>query len=109
MFFAIIPYQENLLLRFLTRVVCIPAVAGVSYEVLKAAAASDSLLARAVRAPGMALQYLTTREPTSDMIEVAIASFHLAMEPDKYREDAKDISAKDAEGSKNDPKERQCS
>ncbi len=96
LFFAIIPYQENLLLRFLTRVLCIPMVAGISYEVLKAAAASESLLARIVRAPGMALQYLTTREPTLDMIEVAIASFHLAMEPEKYRDGS----------AKTDPSER---
>ena len=94
LFFAIIPYQENFFLRFLTRIVCIPIVAGLSYEVLKAAAASDSLLARIVRAPGMALQYLTTREPTADMIEVAIASFHLAMEPEKY---AASIDAEDTD------------
>ena len=93
LFFAVIPYQEKLLFRFLTRILCIPAVAGISYEVLKAAAASDSLIARIVRAPGMALQYLTTREPTADMIEVAIAAFHLAMEPEKYGTDAKTAKA----------------
>ena len=71
-------------------------VAGISYEVLKAAAASESLLARIVRAPGMALQYLTTREPTLDMIEVAIASFHLAMESEKFRDGS----------AKTDPSER---
>ena len=48
---------------------------------LKAAAASDGWLARAVRAPGLALQYLTTREPDVDMLEVALAAFQLAMDP----------------------------
>ncbi|MDO4572958.1 MAG: DUF1385 domain-containing protein [Clostridia bacterium] len=81
LFFALLPYSENLLLRFLTRIVFLPLVAGVSYEVLKLAAASDSLLARIVRAPGMGLQYLTTREPEPDMIEVALRAFDLAMNP----------------------------
>ncbi|MDO4573053.1 MAG: DUF1385 domain-containing protein [Clostridia bacterium] len=79
LFFALIPYQENLLLRVLTRIVGLPVVAGLSYEVLKLAAASDRLWARIVRAPGMFLQYLTTREPEQDMIEVAIAAFNLAI------------------------------
>ncbi len=78
-FFAIVPYQENLFLRLLTRVVGLPIVAGLSYEVLKLAAASDGILARIVRAPGMFLQYLTTREPEPEMIEVAIAAFNMAM------------------------------
>ena len=81
LFFALLPYSNNFLLRFLTRIVFLPLVAGLSYEVLKAAAASDHFLARAVRAPGLALQYLTTREPEIEMLEVALASFHLAMDP----------------------------
>ncbi|MBR0026374.1 MAG: DUF1385 domain-containing protein, partial [Clostridia bacterium] len=55
-------------------------VAGLSYEVLKLAAKSDNIIARIVRAPGLALQRITTKEPTEDMIEVAIAAFNLAME-----------------------------
>ncbi len=81
LFFALLPYSENFFLRLLTRLVFIPLVAGISYEVLKAAAASDGWLARAVRAPGLALQYLTTREPDVDMLEVALAAFQLAMDP----------------------------
>ena len=79
LFFAMLPYSENLLLRFATRLVFLPVVAGISYEVLRLAAASDSLLARVVRAPGMGLQYLTTREPEPAMIEVAIRAFELAI------------------------------
>lgn len=82
-FFALVPYQENLLLRILTRLVGLPIVAGLSYEVLKLAAASDRLWARIIRAPGMFLQYLTTREPEADMVEVAIAAFNLAINDGK--------------------------
>ena len=67
------------LIRFLVRLVFLPLIAGVSYEVLQAAAKKDNWLTRAVRAPGMALQLITTREPTEDMLEVAIYSFYLAM------------------------------
>ena len=58
-------------------------IAGISYEVLKAAAKRDNLVCRIARAPGLALQHLTTKEPTEDMLEVAIASFELALHPPK--------------------------
>ena len=80
LFFACIPVRA-FLPRVLTRLLFIPVVAGLGYEVLKAAAASDSWLARAVRAPGLALQHITTAEPTADMVEVALAAFNLAMDP----------------------------
>ena len=79
LFFAMLPYAENLLLRVLTRLIFLPLVAGLAYEVLKLAAASDALWARIIRAPGLGLQYLTTREPEPAMIEVAIAAFMLAI------------------------------
>lgn len=79
-----INWIENRVLRIIARmavrILLLPVVAGVSYEVLQAAAKSDNLLCRIVRAPGMALQLITTREPTVDMIEVALCSFKLAME-----------------------------
>ena len=80
LFFACIPVRA-FLPRVLTRLLFIPMVAGLAYEVLKAAAASDNWLARAVRAPGLALQHITTAEPTADMAEVALAAFNLAMDP----------------------------
>ena len=67
------------LFRFGVRLLCLPLIAGISYEVLRGAAKKDNWFTRIVRAPGMALQYITTKEPTEDMLEVAIASFYLAM------------------------------
>lgn len=66
------------------RILLIPLIAGVSYEVLKLAAKKDDLISRIVRAPGVALQRFTTIEPTLDMLEVAIASFELCMDPPKH-------------------------
>ena len=67
------------LFRFGVRILLIPLVAGVSYEVLRWAAKRDNWFTKAVRAPGMGLQLITTKEPTEDMIEVAMAAFYIAM------------------------------
>lgn len=67
------------LIRFGVRILFLPIIAGLSYEVLRGAAKSDNWLTKIIRAPGMALQLITTREPELDMLEVAIYSFYLAM------------------------------
>ena len=64
--------MDNVVLRMLSRIVFIPVIAGISYEVLRLAGNSDSPLINAVSRPGLWLQGLTTAEPTDDMIEVAI-------------------------------------
>ncbi len=74
---------ENRLLAFLfrfgVRIVFLPLIAGLSYEVLQGAAKKDNWFTRIVRAPGMGLQLITTKEPTEDMLEVAIAAFRIAV------------------------------
>lgn len=67
------------LFRFIVRIICLPLIAGISYEVLQAAAKKDNWLTKIIRAPGMGLQLITTKEPTEDMIEVAMAAFYIAM------------------------------
>jgi uncharacterized protein YqhQ len=59
-----------------SRVVAIPLIAGISYELLRLGARyTDSRIMRALMAPGLWLQKITTRPPDHDQIEVAIASF----------------------------------
>ncbi len=70
--------------RVLTRIVGLPLVAGISYEVLKFAGASDGIVARIVRWPGLQLQRITTLEPDDGQLEVAIQSFELALDPESY-------------------------
>ncbi len=101
LFFAMLPYAENFFLRFLTRIVFLPLVAGLAYEVLKLAASSDALWARVIRAPGLGLQYLTTREPEPAMIEVAIKAFELAINDGVVP--AKDETAHEAKESVKEP------
>jgi uncharacterized protein YqhQ len=74
--FSLIPRESSLLAKALLRLPLIPAIAGISYEVLRLTARRmDSPLFRVLVAPGMWLQRLTTREPDLSQIEVAIASF----------------------------------
>lgn len=63
---------ESPVLRILLRIALIPVIAGVSYEIIKLAGSSDNWFVRALSAPGLAMQNLTTKEPDDDMIEVAI-------------------------------------
>lgn len=73
LFFMVI--QVNTIpLRVLSRVVLIPVIAGVSYELLRLAGRSDSKLVNLLSRPGMWMQELTTKEPDDSMIEVGIAS-----------------------------------
>lgn len=65
---------ETIWLRVLIRLLLIPIISGVSYEFLKLAGRSDSLIIRVLSKPGLLLQSFTTAEPDDDMIKVAIAS-----------------------------------
>lgn len=65
--------------RFLLHLALLPVVAGVSYEVLKGLAHKDNAFTRAARWPGLQMQRLTTKEPTMEMLEVAIVSMNVAL------------------------------
>ncbi len=74
--FSFIPHDSSLATKALMRLPLLPAVAGISYEVLRLSARkAGTPLFRALVAPGLLLQRLTTREPDLRQIEVAIASF----------------------------------
>ena len=64
----------DLWLRILSRIILLPVVAGIAYEMIRFAGRSKNSLVRIAILPGLWLQYLTTREPDDSMIEVAIAS-----------------------------------
>lgn len=70
-----------MLTRLITRVLLIPVIAGIAYEYLKwTAAHTDNPIVRLMIKPNLALQRLTTNEPSLDIIEVSIAAFNAMLE-----------------------------
>lgn len=65
---------EQMWMRFLLRLVLVPVVASISYEFIRFAGRSDSFFFNLLSQPGMWVQKLTTKEPTEEMIQVAIIS-----------------------------------
>lgn len=96
--------RPPLVVRFLSRIVLIPVVAGVSYEFLKLIARHyrSNLLLRALAAPGLALQRLTTREPDLDMVEVGIRALEELLRLDALpaQEDATSHQASEGDSSR---------
>lgn len=79
--FSLIPKLWPFYMKAGARIVLLPLIAGVSYELLKWSAKHDtSPLVRFLITPGLALQRLTTREPDDDQVEVAIRSMEEALE-----------------------------
>ncbi len=75
---------DSRLVRLCSRIVLIPVIAGISYEVIRLAGSSSSPLVKILSAPGLALQRLTTREPDESMAEVAIAAVEAVFDWRKY-------------------------
>ena len=65
---------DNPVQRLVIRLLLIPVIAGISYELIRLAGRFDNIFTRLLSLPGMALQRLTTKEPDEEMIEVAIAA-----------------------------------
>ena len=72
--FALLPRVDMVILRVLMRLALLPAVAGISFEIIKFAGRSKSKWVAWLSKPGLWLQKLTTREPDASQIEVAIES-----------------------------------
>lgn len=75
---------ENRMLGILLRLAVIPIIAGVSYEFIRLAGNSDNKIVEILSKPGLWLQNLTTKEPTDDMIEVAISSVEAIFDWKEY-------------------------
>lgn len=70
-------------IRTAIKILLIPLVMGIGYELLKFAGRHDNILTKIISAPGMWLQHLTVKEPTDDMIECAITAFKAVIPPDE--------------------------
>ena len=74
-------------LRFASRLILIPVIAGISYELLRLAGTKENWFTNMMSKPGLLLQGLTTKEPDDDMIEVGIASVEAVFDWEKYLEE----------------------
>jgi len=85
--FFMVVRVDTIWLRIVSRIVLIPVIAGVSYEVLRLAGTSNSKIMDIVSRPGMWMQGLTTKEPDDSMIEVAIVAVEAVFDWKKYLEE----------------------
>jgi uncharacterized protein YqhQ len=78
---------ETIWLRFALRILLLPLVAGLAYEIsVKWAGRHDNWLVRIIIAPGMLVQKITTAEPTDDQIETAIVALKTVLEKEQPTE-----------------------
>ncbi|MDE7071455.1 MAG: peptide chain release factor N(5)-glutamine methyltransferase [Clostridia bacterium] len=81
------PYMESLgawknVILFASRIILLPIVMGISYEMLKTMAKFDNWFVRIFKFPGLMLQKLTTKQPDDSMVECAITAFKTVMAMD---------------------------
>lgn len=67
--------RDQTIIWMAIKILILPLITGLSYEFIKYAGRHDNIFVRILAAPGLWMQWLTTKEPDEDMIEVAIASF----------------------------------
>ena len=75
---------DSPVLKVVLRVLLVPVLAGVSYEFIRLAGTSENKIVGLLSKPGLAMQHLTTKEPTDDMIEVAIAAVEAVYDWKKF-------------------------
>ena len=84
-------------LKIVYRILLIPVIAGIAYEIIRLAGNSENILVRIISAPGMWLQRLTTKEPDEDMVEVAIQAVEAVFDWKAYQTEVFGYTEKDFE------------
>ena len=78
---------DNVAEKVILRILLMPVVAGISYEIIRLAGRTDNVFIKILSAPGMWILRMTTREPDESMAEVAIASVEAVFDWKKYLQD----------------------
>ena len=78
---------DNVYQKVILRVLLMPVIAGISYEIIRLAGRSNNIFVRIISAPGMLVQRMTTKEPDEDMVEVAIAAVEAVFDWKQYLTD----------------------
>lgn len=87
--FILIPVY-NPFLKIIVRILMIPVVAGISYEILRFAGSHEGKIVNIISAPGVCLQKITTKEPDREMVEVAIKAVEAVFDWKEFIKDFKD-------------------
>lgn len=80
-FFIRVP---NPVMKVVVRILLIPVIAGISYEIIRLAGRSDNIFVQIISLPGALLQRLTTKEPDESMVEVAMKSVEAVFDWEAY-------------------------
>lgn len=88
LFFQIFPIN-NMFIKVICRILLVPVIAGISYEIIQWAGRHDSGLVCLVSKPGFWMQKFTTKEPDREMLEVAIASIEAIYDWREFQKDLK--------------------
>lgn len=70
----------NPIMRIMMRIICVPIVAGVAYEIIKLLGKYDNFITKIISYPGMMLQKFTTNEPDDSQLEVALESLKAVLD-----------------------------
>ena len=79
LFYLIFGFTPITVIRVLIKLLLLPIIVGIGYELIKIAGRHDNLFTRIISAPGVWLQHITTKEPDDDMIECAIAALEVVI------------------------------
>lgn len=80
--YSLVPRFDFFLFNLLVRLALLPVIAGIAYEFNRFAGMNNNIVTRILRAPGLAMQYFTTKEPDDDMLELAIVALNEALKID---------------------------
>lgn len=84
LFYTVLPKHPDFLINFTRRILVLPFIAGISYEILKLSAKNlNNFFVRILVKPGLLLQHLTTREPDKAQLEISLSALKKALELEK--------------------------
>jgi len=86
---------ESPVLRVVIRILLIPVIAGIAYEIIRLAGRSNNWFVKIISAPGLGLQKITTKEPDEAMVEVAIAAVEAVFDWKDFLKEKFDIKEED--------------
>lgn len=96
---------ESPVLKVIIRLLLVPVIAGIAYEIIRIAGRYNNLFVKIISAPGLGLQKLTTKEPDDSMIEVAIAAVEAVFDWKDFLKDKFDLGEKEYEETETSEKE----